>query len=215
MGQGLDETFREFLERRERELLEDITVRHAELIPKEAELAEIRRAKSALNILPIAGTNVSLSAQVSIRASGGGTPAVTEPVPPPPTTPNPAHWQDTGDASMAAPIAADRHRRAAAAIAASGGAGCFAHSCVSLPSPYEHLTMKELVIKALSGHFPNGATAKQLRDFIRDAWGRDIARENLSPQLSRLRWDKVIGWKEPHLWFLLPQQSAASSENRS
>src|SRR5260370_7793698 len=100
MGQGLDETFREFLERRERELLEDITVRHAELIPKEAELAEIRRAKSALNILPIAGTNVSLSAQVSIRASGGGTPAVTDPVPPPPPTPNPPHCPHTGASSL-------------------------------------------------------------------------------------------------------------------
>jgi hypothetical protein len=51
---------------------------------------------------------------------------------------------------------------------------------------YENLTMKELVVKALREHFRDGATAKQLREFFRDGWGRDIARENLSPQLSRL-----------------------------
>ena len=56
------------------------------------------------------------------------------------------------------------------------------------PSPYAKLTMKQLVRKALDEHFGNGATANELQDFFRDAWGRDdIVRTSLSPQLSRLK----------------------------
>jgi len=40
--------------------------------------------------------------------------------------------------------------------------------------------------KALSEQFQHGATTKQLVNFFKDAWGRDIERTNLSPQLSRL-----------------------------
>lgn len=54
-------------------------------------------------------------------------------------------------------------------------------------SPYPALTMKEMVLKALLEHFPNGATCGQFIAFFRDAWSRDIARSSLSPQLSRLR----------------------------
>lgn len=60
-------------------------------------------------------------------------------------------------------------------------------------SPYAKLTMKQLVRKALDEHFENGATASQLLDFFRDAWGRnDIVRSSLSPQLSRLKGEGVI-----------------------
>jgi hypothetical protein len=55
-------------------------------------------------------------------------------------------------------------------------------------SHYAKMTMKQLVKKALIEHFHNGATANQLLDFFRDAWGRDdILRTSLSPQLSRLK----------------------------
>lgn len=61
------------------------------------------------------------------------------------------------------------------------------------PSPYDKLTIKQLVRKALDEHFTNGATANELLDFFRDAWGRnDIMRTSLSPQLSRLKRDGVI-----------------------
>lgn len=60
------------------------------------------------------------------------------------------------------------------------------------PSPYAKLTMKQLVKKALDEHFTNGATANELLDFFRDAWGRnDIVRTSLSPQLSRLKREGV------------------------
>lgn len=55
-------------------------------------------------------------------------------------------------------------------------------------SPYLRLTMKQLVRKALSEHFINGATANELLDHFRDVYGRsDVVRTSLSPQLSRLK----------------------------
>jgi hypothetical protein len=75
------------------------------------------------------------------------------------------------------------------------------HGVVS-PSPYEHLTMKQLITKALMEHFLSGATAKQLREFFRDAWARNIDRASLSPQLSRLRSDKIID-RDGNVWFLI------------
>lgn len=59
----------------------------------------------------------------------------------------------------------------------------------SMPkSPYDNLTIKELVKKALEEQFDQGATASELLQFFKDVWGRsDIPRTSLSPQLSRLR----------------------------
>jgi hypothetical protein len=74
-------------------------------------------------------------------------------------------------------------------------------------SPYSHLTMKQLVVKVLQEHFHNGATTRQMLDFFRHAWGRDIARTNLSPQLSRLFHDQIIGRRDDHIWFLLGQMN--------
>jgi hypothetical protein len=55
-------------------------------------------------------------------------------------------------------------------------------------SPYEKLTMKQLVRKALNERFQDGATANEMLDFFQNAWGRDdIVRTSLSPQLSRLK----------------------------
>jgi hypothetical protein len=73
-------------------------------------------------------------------------------------------------------------------------------------SPYTNLTMKQLVVKALTEHFQNGATSRQMLDFFRDAWGRIIERQNLSPQLTRLYQEGVIG-RIPSIggWFLIPQ----------
>lgn len=60
-------------------------------------------------------------------------------------------------------------------------------------SPYAKLTMKQLVRKALDEHFTNGATASELLDFFRNAWGRnDVVRTSLSPQLSRLKREGII-----------------------
>jgi hypothetical protein len=73
-------------------------------------------------------------------------------------------------------------------------------------SPYADLTMKQLVVKALDEHFQHGATTRQLLDFFRDAWDRNIERTNLSPQLSRLYQELRIGRiRSTKGWFLIPQ----------
>jgi len=60
-------------------------------------------------------------------------------------------------------------------------------------SPYIHLTIKDLIKKALEEFFIEGATANELLDLFSNAWGRtDIARTSLSPQLSRLRKEGVL-----------------------
>jgi hypothetical protein len=68
---------------------------------------------------------------------------------------------------------------------------------------YADLTMKQLVLKALSQHFENGATRRELVDFFRNAWGREVEPASLSPQLSRLAADGLIMQrKEDHRWSL-------------
>lgn len=69
-------------------------------------------------------------------------------------------------------------------------------------SPYFQLTMKQLVMKALAEHYPNGATANQMLDLFANVWGRgDIVRTSLSPQLSRLKDDRLIS-RVGHIWRL-------------
>lgn len=68
-------------------------------------------------------------------------------------------------------------------------------------SPYARLTIKQLVLKALTEQFPSGATANQILDLFANAWGRgEIVRTSLSPQLSRLKAEHAID-REGTLWF--------------
>jgi hypothetical protein len=62
-------------------------------------------------------------------------------------------------------------------------------------------TIKEMVIQALLDRFPKGGTLIDLRDFIHDAYGRDISPSSLRTQMHRLKADGVLG-QEPSsdLW---------------
>jgi len=53
--------------------------------------------------------------------------------------------------------------------------------------PYPTMTIKELTIQALLDHFPNGGTAAEIRDFIRDAYRRTVEPSSLRPQMHRLK----------------------------
>lgn len=70
--------------------------------------------------------------------------------------------------------------------------------------PYEHWTLKQIAVQALRDHFPEGATANQLLDVLKAAYGREIERSSLSPQLSRLKEDGIIEL-DGKLW-RLPQK---------
>jgi hypothetical protein len=63
--------------------------------------------------------------------------------------------------------------------------------------------MKQLVVKALREHFRDGATTRQMLDFFRDAWDRDIERTNLSPQVSRLLQEGIISHLDDGRWVLI------------
>jgi hypothetical protein len=57
-------------------------------------------------------------------------------------------------------------------------------------------TIKELAIQALLDQFSNGGTLTDIRDFIRDAYGRKILPSSLRTQMHRLRVDRVLN-QEP------------------
>ena len=48
-------------------------------------------------------------------------------------------------------------------------------------------TIKEMAIQALLDRFPNGTTLVELRDFIHDAYGRDVSPSSLRTQMHRLK----------------------------
>jgi hypothetical protein len=169
----------DYLPQREHDLLNDLeTLRTAiaalqvKLIPLESELANVRRAMSAIGI----GSGVGLGAgDLSGLAALGG-------FVPPPSSPD---WLPPPSLlSGILPSSEDALRS-------------FFNE-----NPYANLTMKQLVVKALSEHYHNGATTRELLDFFRDAWDRNIKRENLSPQLSRLAAEGIIVPTDERKWML-------------
>jgi hypothetical protein len=80
-------------------------------------------------------------------------------------------------------------------------------------SPFRNHTMKQLVRKALSECFDDGATARQLLDLFHHEWGRvDIIRSSLSPQLSRLSREGII-WRDGLVWRLVGPDRQISLED--
>jgi hypothetical protein len=57
-------------------------------------------------------------------------------------------------------------------------------------------TIKELAIQALLDRFTKGGTLTEIRDFIRDAYGRTVAPSSLRTQMHRLKEAGVLG-QEP------------------
>jgi hypothetical protein len=167
---------RDFLEQRERELLQEIADLHGQLSPKEAELAEVRRAKGSI------GMSEAPKGFFGRFMGGEGVAAGLDESPT-------VHESYLKRGNLAEVIAG-----------------------LSPPYPlphtllhYQGLTMKQLVVKALAEHFQHGATTRQLLDFFRDAWHRNIERQNLSPQLSRLYQEGVIGRVQGlREWILVP-----------
>jgi len=56
-----------------------------------------------------------------------------------------------------------------------------------LTLPGGTLTIKQMVLAALRDHFHKGATPSELRDYMKTAYGRDVDRNSIGPQLARLR----------------------------
>ena len=81
------------------------------------------------------------------------------------------------------------------------------------PDGVAFMTIKQLVLSALREHFKNGATGNQLVDFFKTSWGREIAKESLSPQLSRLCNEKRIE-RRGRAWFLTDGDSPVPATYR-
>lgn len=73
------------------------------------------------------------------------------------------------------------------------------HIPTSPPAGYavtseDYASIRDLIMAALNTEkfLSDGAEAGELRDFIRETYGRDIIRTSFSPQLSRLKQDGAI-----------------------
>ncbi|MBV8104881.1 MAG: hypothetical protein JO223_09720 [Hyphomicrobiales bacterium] len=62
-------------------------------------------------------------------------------------------------------------------------------------------TVKRLIRQVLASRAPNGATAAQIGDFIRDAYGRDVQPDTLRSQLARSKAQGMIEQRDGE-WYL-------------
>ena len=90
---------------------------------------------------------------------------------------------------------------------AEGSARSVAHYRRKAHPNVQQLTFKQMVVKALSEYFKNGATANELLDFFKMEWGREVMRTSLSPQLSRLKNENIINLKGK-VWHLSTSANA-------
>jgi hypothetical protein len=167
-----EETTAQFLYRRRKELTAQIAALRGQLIPKEAELAEITQIEASRTI---AGGNQLTSGSFGF---GSGLDVLASP--------------------NALAVASALSQFAAPTNALTGLTGNAAvdlglvKQADHVPLVYRGMTIKEVVIQALLDHFPKGGTAADIRDFIRDAYGRVIEPSSLRPQMHRLKADDVL-----------------------
>lgn len=182
---------REMLNQGEREASTQINQLRGEIATRERELAEVRQSKGIIGIAELfEGARAAVAGFQRLTAAASDA-------------------QKRIAAALEVPI--EMRKRLADALQTQNIPNLdlpkLAPPEIVAPSaPYAHLTMKQLVVKALDEHFPQGATARQLIEFFRFAWDRQIERTNLSPQLSRLYHEgtigRVDGTKE---WYLVPE----------
>jgi hypothetical protein len=68
--------------------------------------------------------------------------------------------------------------------------------------PPPPMTIKQMIDSALRDHFRDGATPAELRDYFKTAYGRDVSRSSISPQLARLQDAHRIEPTESGKWTL-------------
>jgi hypothetical protein len=89
----------------------------------------------------------------------------------------------------------------------AGSAGSASLSIATKPTnPYPGASIKQLILVAFSDKpefRAQGAKASQIRQFIRDAYGRDIERATLSPQITRLHRDGFLEAGGGGVWRLV------------
>jgi hypothetical protein len=156
------EPLRDFLIRRDRELTQQIAALRGQLAVKEKDQVEIRKAMTA----------VGLYAE-QLRPMVDNDPLAL---------------------SYNNPLALSRGGVLVGALSQMNSA--HTPPALALSSPVltagTPLTIKEMILNALKDHFREGATPADLRGYIRVAYGREIDRNSISPQLARLREEGVV-----------------------
>jgi len=175
-----EETTAQFIARRERELLAQISALRGQLVPKEAELAQIQRMKEAMQPpgSPLSSLGAALLGTRNSNSFVDGLRTFLDQPPPPPP---PEQYSQFG---------------LLAALGRTKGV-----------KSYSAMTIKELVIQALLDAFPNGATAAHIREFIRAGYDRTIEPSSLRPQMHRLKADSVLSFDpKTETWNLTPEK---------
>jgi hypothetical protein len=162
-----NESLREFLDRRERELTHRVSAIQGELAQVQAELAEVGNARAAL-----VSHKMIAEEGGEFRLDGAGASIVH-------------HKVVSASASQTIGINQQDATAVLGGVAAKGEVGSFTR--------YESMTIKEMVVQALLDHFPKGGTMTEIRDFIRNAYGRTIEPSSLRPQMHRLKASEILG----------------------
>jgi hypothetical protein len=206
-----EETTYQFLARRERELTAQVAALRGQLGPKEAELAELRRLKASTTI---AGSALSGLIAGTEHVGGSAQSALSELI-----RSNPNPLENLGVASPESPLEALGVTPSSNAltdlVTSPHARNLGRHKTTDAMPPtlmarFAAMTIKELVIQALLDHFPNGGTAAQIRDFMRDAYQRVIEPSSVRPQMHRLKADNVL-MHDPatDIWNLYPKKRMA------
>jgi hypothetical protein len=163
------ETLREFLDRRERELLIELAPAENQVLAIRAELAEIRRARASLeasaNQLTGEVNRESVVLDPSLGPSG--------------------EMRPFGFGSLNEP------RR----LGLGGFVDCDGLADGPLTVRQERLSIKQMILMVLEQEVKfrrYGATASEIRESIKNGFGREIEGTSISPQLSRLRDDGFV-----------------------
>ena len=159
-----EETTQQFLARRKKELLAQISALKGQLAPKEAELAQITKFEAAQ-------TNVATLPLVTLGSLYGSGTALQTPLT------SAAIFDRLGpEKTNALAQATDAMARAGSSMSEAISRALGAHTATR----YADMTIKQMVVQALLDNFPNGATAAEIREFIHFGYGREIEPSSLT-----------------------------------
>lgn len=185
-----EETTQQFLARRKKELLAQISALKGQLAPKEAELAQITKfeASQMFTETPIGVPYEDGNALAALSTST----AIFDALGPDKTNAlvRASEAMKLTSSSISAALAESSKSVTLAGSAMSEAISQAMGNTASLR--FAHMTIKQMIVQALLDHFPKGATAADIREYIRDGYGRTVDPSSLRPQMHRLKSNAVL-----------------------
>lgn len=221
---AIDENTWTLLARRERELTQRIAAREAENAKDSHELDELRRAMRVLDAARMAITRDIVDKDV---APGGPAPTYDTSLPPTRARASPdlltsfqSGFLEPQKAEVLEPDIQQYNSPEPSVtlddviVGVANVKARLSRSIAEAADRYpflefEHFTIKELIVKALTDHYKQGAGAADLVEFIKNAYGRAVERSSLSPQLSRLKQDGWVEQQADGAWNLTNEKRTA------